>query len=128
MLANLQTRLFDALLDPSLPSLIHTAHLAITLQSQSILTRIAGRRTPLTSSIGGTSDFLGRKVVGADDPRCALAELMGREFALVNQPPHRGLAHLQNRGRFVERQLASLGPFTLSVGRDPAVIAQHAHA
>ena len=48
------------------PSRIHNAHLAISLQSQAILTWIAGRRTPGSASIGGTLHVLALKVPGAD--------------------------------------------------------------
>jgi hypothetical protein len=68
------------------------------------------------------------KVVGADHLGSAFAQLIGRQDLLANETAHSGLTDLEVRSGFCERDLAPFGPFTLTVGRDVAMIAQEAYA
>ena len=71
---------------------LHTAHLAISLKSQAILTRIARRRTPQTAScLRLALTVAAFEIVGADDPGCAFAELLRRQRAVIDQTADRRL-------------------------------------
>jgi DNA replication protein DnaC len=60
------------------PSVIHTAHLPISLKFQLFLMRIARWRTSKPAGLRGLADLCALKIARSNDPRCAFAELLSR--------------------------------------------------
>ena len=70
------------------PSLLHNAHLSMSLKFKRFLQRIAGRRTSQTAGCRRALHVVSVQVGGVDDPGRSLTELIRRELTIFDQTAH----------------------------------------
>lgn len=70
------------------PSLLHNAHLSMSLEFKSFLQGTVGRRTSQTAGCRRALYVASVQVGGADDPRRSLTELIRRQLTIFDQTAH----------------------------------------
>src|SRR5271157_2029241 len=81
----------------------------------------------LPSPLGSGSDLDALDIGGADDPRRPFADLICGKSAFDNQAANGRGTDGEGLGRLVQRRLAALGAFALSVDGDAVNVAQSGH-
>jgi hypothetical protein len=81
----------------------------------------------LPSPLGSGSDLGALDIGGADDPRRPFADLICGKSAFDNQAANGRGTDGEGLGRLVQRRLAALGAFALSVDGDAVNVAQSGH-
>jgi hypothetical protein len=85
------------------------------------IVRRRASRTP-TRCVG--THVFALEILKMDDPRCALAELLGWQGAVAKHAQDRGGTDGQSCGRLIERHLAAFGALTFSIGRNALAMSQ----